>query len=273
MNIAISQATTMAHSLEEDLEAFAKAQWPGLELWITKIENYLKNHSVQHLKDLLDSYPIQKIAASYQGGILQINQESQKLHLEQFRQRLEMCQALQIPLLTIIGDLSTNPGYIPQEKDSERFLLNLKQSARWADSFGIRLGLEFRTRDPFCSCLETALSLVEACGEKNVGVVLDLFHFMNGPSKFSDLYQGDVNKIYLVQVCDMSSMPREFSRDSDRILPGDGNYPITELMQSLKDTGYQNWVSLELFNPVLAQMKASQVAELGYMSLQRMLPK
>ena len=47
---------------------------------------------------------------------------------------------------------------------------------QWAAGFDVRLALEFRGSDAFCTSLDTALGLVAQCGEPNVGVCLDLCH-------------------------------------------------------------------------------------------------
>jgi 4-hydroxyphenylpyruvate dioxygenase len=42
-------------------------------------------------------------------------------------------------------------------------------------------------------------------------------------------------------------------------------------VQRLRAIGYGGWVSLELMNPVLWQVKTSQLAELGVESVRRLL--
>ena len=88
-----------------------------------------------------------------------------------------------------------------------------------AQQFGVRLALEFRGGDAFCSCLDTALTLVEQCREPNVGVCLDVFHYHAGPSKPEDLERLTAANLFHVQVCDVAGVPREMMTDADRVLP------------------------------------------------------
>jgi sugar phosphate isomerase/epimerase len=74
-----------------------------------------------------------------------------------------------------------------------------------------------------------------------------------------------------VQLSDLSGVPRELATDADRVLPGDGDFQLEPVLQQLRTLGYDGWVSLELMNPMLWNTKASQVAELGIMALQRLL--
>ena len=63
----------------------------------------------------------------------------------------------------------------------------------------------------------------------------------------------------------------ELASDADRILPGEGDFRLEAIVQQLRAIGYDGWVSLELFNPTLWQLKPAQVAELGLASLGRLL--
>ena len=147
--------------------------------------------------------------------------------------------------------------------DLERAVVSLKQAAQWAAAFDVKLALEFRGSATFCSSLDTALSLVAACGEPNVGVCLDVFHYYTGPSKFDDLSLLTRDNLAFVQVCDVAGVPRELATDADRILPGEGDFRLGPIIQRLRTIGYDGYVSLELMNPVLWKVPAAQLARAG----------
>jgi 4-hydroxyphenylpyruvate dioxygenase len=74
-----------------------------------------------------------------------------------------------------------------------------------------------------------------------------------------------------VQFADVAGIPRELMSDADRVLPGDGDFHFAPVVDHLRRIGYEGYVSLEVMNPVLWQMKATQVAELGLMALRRVV--
>jgi sugar phosphate isomerase/epimerase len=150
-------------------------------------------------------------------------------------------------------------------------VVSLRQAAQWAAGFDVRLALEFRHSATFCSSLDTAVALLAQCGEPNVGVCLDIFHYYTGPSKFDDLDLLTAANLAFVQVSDVAGVPRELATDSDRVLPGDGDFRLQPIVAKLRSLGYDGWVSLEVMNPVLWKTKATQVAELGIMALRRLL--
>jgi sugar phosphate isomerase/epimerase len=193
--------------------------------------------------------------------------EQRRAHYDHFRKRLDLCQQFGIGALLLVADFVQKIN----QTDLERAVVSLKQAAQWAAGFNIRLALEFRGRDTFCASLDTALALVEQCGEPNVGINFDVFHYYTGPSKFEDLDLLKPERLAFVQVCDVAGTARELAADSDRVLPGDGDFRLAPIIQRLRDIGYDGWVSLELMNPLLWRSPPDQVAQIGKAAMERLL--
>jgi sugar phosphate isomerase/epimerase len=263
----MSEATTMAASFAEDVQMFVAAGFRAMEVWLTKLETHLEKYSLLDTRKLLEDQQMTLAAASYQGGLLLSQGEQRKVHFDHFRKRLELCQSVGIPLLLVIADFT---GEIDSTAVS-RAVVSLKQASQWAAGFDVRLGLEFRSSAAFCTNLDTALALVGQCAEPNLGICLDLFHYYTGPSKLEDLALLTRENLAIVQVCDLAGVPRELARDSDRILPGDGDFVLEPIFERFREIEYDGNVSLELMNPVLWEMKGSQVAEMGMKALARLL--
>jgi 4-hydroxyphenylpyruvate dioxygenase len=267
MKPCISQATTLTSSFSDDVQAYAEAGCDALEVWLTKLETHLEKHSPAQTRQMLAERGLKPVAASYQGGLLLSQGEQRRAHFDDFKRRLDLCQAFAIPTLVIVADFVEKVDAV----SLERAVVSLGEAARWASGFGVRLALEFRGRSTFCSSLDTALALVAACGESNVGVCLDVFHYYTGPSKFEDLRLLSPANLAHVQVCDLAGVSRELAGDADRILPGEGDFHLGPIVEQLRQVGYEGWVSLELFNPTLWRVKAAQVADLGWQSVRRIL--
>jgi len=267
MKPCISEATTMSCSFAEDVAAYADAGCPGMEVWLTKLETHLETYSVTDTRKLLEDRNLALAAAAYQGGLLLSQGEQRRAHYEHFRKRLDLCRELGIRTLIVAADFAG-----PVEAVAlERAVVSLTQAAQWAAGYDVRLALEFRGKNAFCSSLDTALALVTQCGEPNVGVNFDVFHFYTGPSKFEDLQWLTPANLAHVQLCDLAGVPRELADDGDRILPGDGDFRLEPVIKQLRAIGYDGWVSLELMNPTLWQTNAVQVAEIGLTTLRKVL--
>jgi 2-keto-myo-inositol isomerase len=268
MFACISQATLLSTPLVQDVAAVAQAGFSAIEVWLTKLETHLETQGLAATQALFRDQGLQIAAAAFQGGLLLASGEARAAHFDHFKRRLDLCQALQIPVLIVVADFN-------QRVDADmvqQAIGSLQQAAQWAQAFEVSLAIEFLSRSSFCTCLPTAMSLIEAAKEPNLGICLDLFHFYTGPSKVEDLALLRPERLLHVQVCDVAGVARELATDADRIFPGEGDFHLKPILQLLEQKGYQRAVSLELLNPDLWKAKPLTIAQLGYSALQRLLP-
>jgi sugar phosphate isomerase/epimerase len=267
MKPCISEATTLPQTFADDVTAYAAAGCDAMEVWLTKLEAHLEAHSGADTLRLLEDQPMKLAAAAYQGGLLLSQGEQRQAHFDHFRRRLELCALFNIPTLLVVADFVE----AAERTALERAVVSLAEAGRRAAGFGVRLALEFRGKATFCSSLDTAVALVAQCGQANVGVNLDVFHYYTGPSKPEDLALLTPQNLAHVQLCDLAGVPRELATDADRVLPGDGDFRLAPILAQLRAIGYEGWVSLEVMNPRLWQVPPTSVAELGLAALRRLL--
>ncbi len=263
----LSQACTLPTPFADDVLGVADGGGRAIEVWLTKLEQHLEKHSLDATKSLMTDRGIVPLAAAYQGGLLLSQGDARKVHFDHFRKRLDLCEALAIPTLVLVADFAQHPD----QPMLERAVVSLAQAGQWAAGFGVALALEFRGTDAFCSSLDTALALVAQCGQPNVGVCLDVFHYYKGPSKAEDLEKLTASNVTHVQICDVPGLPRELMTDSDRVFPGEGDFRLAPIVDRLKAIDYKGAISLELMNPMIWRAKPTQVAELGLTALRRVL--
>jgi 2-keto-myo-inositol isomerase len=267
MKPCISQATTMSTPFDADLRAFARGGWPAFEIWLTKLETFLEDHTVQQVRELIDSHGLVAAAAAGQGGLLLSRGAELQSHRDHFRTRLAILKDLGVTLLIVAADHARDFS----ASDYHRAAEALREAAELAGGSGVRLALEFQKDAGFCTSLDTALALLDQSGSSNVGVCLDLFHYYTGASKFEDLAYLSRDNLAWVQLCDVSGKPRELAGDGDRILPGDGDFQIGPVLDQLGRIGYDGHVSLEVTNPQLWQVSSDRLADLGYQAVCRAL--
>lgn len=257
----------MPCTFAQDVAFSADAGAEALEAWLPKLERHLEEVGLDRTRELLAERGIALAAAAFQGGLLLSQGEQRQAHFDHFRRRLQICQELRIPTLILAADFTDTVD----RTGVERAVVSLQQAGQWAAAFDVRLALEFQARNSFCACVETAWALIQACGEDNVGLCLDLFHYYTGPSKLEDLALVDPARLFHVQACDLAGVPRETATDADRILPGDGDFRLDLVWSTLRAMPYQGWVSLETMNPQLWQANPQQVAEVALTSLRKSL--
>ncbi|RUL89414.1 sugar phosphate isomerase/epimerase family protein [Tautonia sociabilis] len=267
MQPCFNQATTLGTPFEAEIPALGRAGWRAVELWLTKLEEFLRGRPVGEARALLDGEGILPVAASFQGGLLLSRGQERQAHWDHFRRRLDLLAELGVPTLVVAPDFVSSP----ESDDLHRAAASLIEAAELAGPKGVRLAIEFQKTARFCASLDTTIALVAQSGAPGVGVCFDAFHYYTGPSKFEDLAYLSPENLTLVQVCDLSGVPRELASDSDRILPGEGDLPLGPILDHFARIGYRGPVSLEVLNPMLWEMPADRVVGIALQALERTL--
>jgi len=119
----------------------------------------------------------------------------------------------------------------------------------------------------FSKCLsrlgETALVAIEA-QHADACVLPDIYHLYKGGSEFAGLKLLSGVGVHCFHINDYpSDFPRATIADKNRVYPGDGVAPITEVLRGLAANGFSGMLSLELFNPDYWAQDAELVVKTG----------
>ena len=267
MTPTLSQVCCLNSPFDRDLEDFAAGQCRSVEVWLTKLEDYLKSHTLKDVRYWVDRLALTLPVASFQGGLLASQGDARREAWELFTRRLDLCREIGIGTIVVACDVP-----LPLTQHAiERVQASLMQVAQEAGRRRLRAALEFQADSSFGNNLETAAALVRQVGSPHLGLCLDAFHFHVGPSKIEDLQLLTNSNLFHVQVCDLADTPRELARDAARILPGDGDICLPAIVAHLRRIDYRGCVSLELLNPQLWQIPPLQLGEIGMTALRKLL--
>jgi 2-keto-myo-inositol isomerase len=264
---AISQVCSLPSAFAADVEDYAAGKCSAIEVWLTKLEDYLAGASPEALRQLLDQHQMTIPVASYQGGLLASQGDARREAWSLFERRLTTCRELGIGTLVLAADI---PPPLNQAL-VERVHVSVKQAADAAAEQGVKLALEFQAGSVYLNNLQTAVALVTEMQHAHLGLCLDAFHWYVGPSKLEDLGYLTAETLFHVQLCDIADVPREFATDSHRILPGEGDIPVAAIVHHLRHIGYAGHLSLEIMNPQLWQVPPLQFGEIAMTALRRLL--
>lgn len=267
MKPAISLVCSLNAPLERDIAEYAGAQCRDIELWLTKLETYLEQRSVDDARRLFAEHEVNIPVASYQGGLLTSQGESRRETWGHFAKRLELCQTFGIGTLVVAADIQDPLD----ETVLERIHVSLLDAAKRAADHNVRIALEFQAGSRFLNNLQSTAAIIAEIGLDNLGICLDLFHYYTGPSKYEDLGLVTPQNLFHVQLSDLSGIAREFASDSDRIIPGDGDFLLVPILDHLRHIGYDGYLSMELMNPLIWQVPPENTAEIGITALRKLL--
>lgn len=244
MKPALNGATSMKHSLELEIAAVAEAGFEGLELWWDKVVNYLKTNSADDLSKLLKENKVKAIgicpfAFSPYRDTEQCRQEIQ--------QGLEIAAAIGCKMLTICG--YGRPIQISKEQASRKYAEELKLLSEMAEKYGVNLAIEpVSGNTVFQNPLDT-LRVIELAGNpKNLGTLVDTFHYSRVGVDMDTVCSIPKEKLYIVHINDSIEGEGEGLTDADRLYPTEGILDLSAYMNVLREIGYDGYLSVEVFN-------------------------
>jgi 2-keto-myo-inositol isomerase len=248
MKLGLNGATTMNASLWEDIEAAETAGFELLEIWAAKLDRALaEKGGVDAIRKALVKAKIKPWAINSIEHISFRNADDERAIKDRCRQLAAVARAIGCPHIVVV------PGKAPPGATEEQIA---EESARilsvLADIAGDSVGLAFEFiggQGLSVGTLRQARAAVERCRRKNVGVVIDTFHFHTGGSSFSDFEGLDPAQLFVFHINDAEDLPKEQLRDSHRLLPGLGTLPLPEILAGLKRIGYRTMASIEIFRP------------------------
>ena len=142
----------------------------------------------------------------------------------------------------------------PKEQLLPVYRQRFTDSARILAKYNVRLGLEFlgplhiRKAKPyeFIWRMNDMLAFAKECGP-NVGLLLDSWHWHHAGATTNDIVSAGRDRIVHVHFNDAPNLPPEQIRDNQRLLPGEGVINLVGFLQALKQIGYNNALSVEVF--------------------------
>jgi len=141
----------------------------------------------------------------------------------------------------------------------------LRICAEILNAYDIRLGLEYvgphhlrdTWKNPFIWTQEETLSLIDAIGLSNVGLLLDSYHWHTTGLSSEDIANLNENQIVHVHINDAANIPVEELKDNERLYTGEGIIDLELFLKSVKKTGYNGPIAQE----VLTSKQATQSIE------------
>jgi len=144
-----------------------------------------------------------------------------------------------------------------------------------AEKEGLRCDLEFIPVFGIPN-LKMAWDIVQGAGAPNSGIMLDLWHYIRGGRDDALLRSIPGDKIGGLQLCDATmkvpdGMSLVFDGLNNRTAPGDGEFPIKDIVDVLRETGGLNVVGLEVFSSKFDAMSAAEIAQISKNNLKQTL--
>jgi len=134
---------------------------------------------------------------------------------------------------------------------------------------GLRVGYEALAWGRHIHDHRDAWEIVRRADHPNIGLVLDSFHTLSRKIDVNSIRSIPKEKIFIIQLADapLIDMDLLYWSRHFRNMPGEGDLPVLDFMKAVAATGYDGYLSLEIFNDQFRGGSASAIAVDGRRSL------
>jgi 2-keto-myo-inositol isomerase len=246
--------------LDKEIEITAKAGYQAIEPWVHKIHEYAGAGG--NLKDLRKR--IADLGLTVESAITFfqwiIDDERRAKGFEQAKRDMEILAQIGGKRIAAPPAGATREPGLDLMKAAERY----RQLLELGDKTGVVPQIELWGSSKNLHRLGQCMFVVIESGHPNACFLPDVYHIYKGGSDFTGLKQLSAHAIQVLHMNDYpADPPRDRIGDRDRVMPGDGIAPITQIIRDLCTVGNRAVLSLELFNPDYWKQDPLEVAKIG----------
>ncbi|MBN9274602.1 MAG: sugar phosphate isomerase/epimerase, partial [Mesorhizobium sp.] len=132
----------------------------------------------------------------------------------------------------------------------DRAAADFRELGERAARRGLRVGYEALAWGRHINDHRDAWEIVRRADHANVGLILDSFHTLARRLDTNSIRSIPKDRIFLVQLADapLIDMDLLYWSRHYRNMPGEGDLPVTDFTRAVAATGYDGYLSLEIFN-------------------------
>jgi len=259
--------------LAKEIGIAAQAGYTGIEPWIQTIQDYVKSGG--RLQDIRTQIADRGLtiegAISFPRWIVDDDTVRAEA-VEQVKREMDLLAQIGGKRIAAppAGANAPNAPNLDLLKAAERYraLLDL------GDRTGITPMLELWGPSKNLHRLGECMFVVIESGHPKAGLLGDVYHIYKGGSDLNGLKMISAAAMPVLHMNDYpADPPRERIADRDRIMPGDGIAPLTQILRDLRDKGGQTVLSLELFSQAYWEKDALEVARTGLAQMKAAVAK
>ena len=248
-------------SLDKEVEITARAGYDAVEPWVSAVHGYLKSGgSLKDVRKQIGDLALTvESAVSFSRWIVDDNAERANA-VEQVKRDMDVLAQIGGKRIAAPPAGATREAGLDLMKAAERYRVLLELG----EQMGVVPQIEVWGASKNLHRLGQSMFVVIESGHPKACLLPDVYHIYKGGSDFNGLKQLSAHAIQVFHLNDYpADPPRETITDRDRVYPGDGIAPLTQILRDLNASGSRAFLSLELFNPTYWKQDPLAVAKTG----------
>lgn len=250
-----------------EIEVAGKAGYDGIEPWFRKINEYVANGgTLKDLKKRIDDHGLSVESAIGFARWIVNDPDQRNAGLEEAKRDMDTIAQLGGTRVAAPPAGAGKNDQISLDMAAERYRALLELG----DEMGVIPQVEMWGGHPIIGTVEKAIYVAIAAGHPKACFLGDVYHTYKGGSSFDSLLMLGPSALQSYHMNDYpADPPRESIKDADRVFPGDGVAPLSQILQYFDQVGARPALSLELFNRSYWEMPADECAKIGLEKLQQ----
>ncbi|MGZ4908453.1 MAG: sugar phosphate isomerase/epimerase family protein [Halobacteriota archaeon] len=258
---------TSRFDFKKRVEAVARAGFEGIGIHHADLEHVLQTRTMEEVKRILDDNGIKHVELElltdwFLDGVKRAESDRCK------RRLLNASEALQAKHIKV-GDLSNIA--CPISRVTKAFAALCEE----AQDYGATIGFELMA-SAMIDNLKDALTMIEAAGAENGGLILDIAQVVNLGITCREISQIPLQYLINVELSD-GTLPRSSRRDMltvhslygpskprSRKFCGEGEFDIRGFITCLRKIGYTGPWAVEVFSEELAGLSLEELSTRAY---------
>ena len=257
MKFCLNTSTIKPQPLLRKIELAAAAGYDGIELWINDIYDFIgRGGEVSDVEKALSNHGliVPSVIAIRQWG--EMDGWEYQLVKDEARRRFALGARLGATYIVATPPL--------EQEGQEHLPGRYRDLLAIGREEGIRPTFEYISFFKSVSRLDDAWRIVQETDDPDATLILDAFHSWNSGGTLDDLRAIPPDRISHYHIDDADpAKPAYTQKDPDRVMIGDGQIDLGAEIAVLKDIGYDQTMSLELFNATLWEQDPLEVISLG----------
>ncbi len=245
--MSMNEVTTFRWSFIEDVTAFSKSGADAIGVWRPKIIEFGEERAV----DLLQEFQLPVSSLSWAGGFTGTHGYSFRELVDDAREAVLLAGKLRAGCLVL-----TSGGRNGHTGNHARRLLceALAELGELAAEHQVELALQ-PGRPGLCddwsflSSIDEVLGILDSCDHPYLGMAFDSFHLAEEKNLLSRI--GEILPyVTTVQLSDAGCSPKSLS---EQVMLGDGQLPLTEIIEAFHCGGYEGYYDVGIWSDRLWQ--------------------
>jgi 4-hydroxyphenylpyruvate dioxygenase len=256
---------SLGGTLREKLEAIAAAGFEGVEIFEADILAH--DGKPANVGAMVRDLGMEIVALQPFRDFEGMPEPRRSRGFERARRKFQLMNELGTENILVCSNVS------PQSLGGiDRAANDLTELGDLANGFGVNVGFEALAWGQHISDYRDAWEAVRRADHPRVGLILDSYHILARDLPVDPIRSIPADRITFVQVADAPRIKMDLLQLSRhfRCFPGQGDLDIASFMAALNATGYDGWLSHEIFNDRFRMSSPRQIASDGERSLIRM---